>query len=218
MDLTDWTARFVQIMEETFAERVRFIGIQGSCGRGEATADSDIDMVVILDTFSYADLQLYSHTLDGMEHRGKLCGFISGCRELQCWDSAELFQFYHDTVPLSGDLDWLKPLITPESIRRAIHTGACGIYHACVHNAVHEKEPSALRPLFKSAAFVLQAKHFYDTGIYIRKKTDLIGALSGSDSLILRQSMTGCDPLPFDAASRLLMEWSSGLIAWSAPR
>ena len=179
MDMTAWTARFVQIMEETFAGRVRFIGLQGSRGRGETTADSDIDMVVLLDAFSYEDAQMYSRALDSMDHRDKLCGFISGCRELQCWDSAELFQVYHDTVPLSGDLDWLKPLITPESVRRAIHTGACGIYHACVHNAVHEKDPSALRSLFKSAAFVLQAKHFYEKGTYIRKKADLIGLDDG---------------------------------------
>jgi predicted nucleotidyltransferase len=45
-------------MEETFSERIWFIGLQGSYGRNEANASSDIDMVVILDELHTEDYSL----------------------------------------------------------------------------------------------------------------------------------------------------------------
>lgn len=49
IDITAWTKNFLQTLNETFANRVWFVGLQGSYGRGEATETSDIDVVVILD-------------------------------------------------------------------------------------------------------------------------------------------------------------------------
>ena len=40
---------FLQALNETFRDRVWFVGLQGSFARGEATETSDIDVVVILD-------------------------------------------------------------------------------------------------------------------------------------------------------------------------
>ena len=40
---------FLQALDRAFGERVWFVGLQGSYGRGEATETSDIDVVVILD-------------------------------------------------------------------------------------------------------------------------------------------------------------------------
>ena len=41
---------------ETFGDRIMFIGLQGSRARGEATENSDVDAVVILDRVSYEDV------------------------------------------------------------------------------------------------------------------------------------------------------------------
>ena len=49
IDITAWMQTFLQILNETFRDRVWFVGLQGSYGRGEATETSDIDIVVILD-------------------------------------------------------------------------------------------------------------------------------------------------------------------------
>ena len=49
IDITTWMKNFLQTLNETFGNRVWFVGLQGSYGRGEATETSDIDMVVILD-------------------------------------------------------------------------------------------------------------------------------------------------------------------------
>ena len=45
IDITAWMQNFLQILNETFANRVWFVGLQGSYGRGEATETSDIDIV-----------------------------------------------------------------------------------------------------------------------------------------------------------------------------
>ena len=52
IDITAWMQNFVQILDDTFGNRVWFVGLQGSYAREEATETSDIDTVVILDEFS----------------------------------------------------------------------------------------------------------------------------------------------------------------------
>ncbi len=57
IDITMWMQNFLHKLNETFANRVWFVGLQGSYGRGEATEASDIDVVVILDELSAMDIQ-----------------------------------------------------------------------------------------------------------------------------------------------------------------
>ena len=47
IDITLWMHNFLQTLHEAFANRVWFVGLQGSYGRGEATETSDIDIVVL---------------------------------------------------------------------------------------------------------------------------------------------------------------------------
>ena len=54
IDISVWTKNFLQTLNETFGNRVWFVGLQGSYGRGEAHDASDIDIVVILDRLSAA--------------------------------------------------------------------------------------------------------------------------------------------------------------------
>ena len=49
LDINVWIQNFLQTLNNTFGARVWFVGLQGSYGRGEATENSDIDVVVILD-------------------------------------------------------------------------------------------------------------------------------------------------------------------------
>ena len=63
IDITVWMKNFLQTLNETFGDRVWFVGLQGSYGRGEATETSDIDVVVILDELSAMDIQTYNSTV-----------------------------------------------------------------------------------------------------------------------------------------------------------
>ena len=96
-----WMEEYRRAAEERFGERIWFMGLQGSYGRGEATEESDIDVVLILDRLDTSDLQEYSRMLDALPERNRICGFVSGREELLAWEPSDLFQFCHDTVPVS---------------------------------------------------------------------------------------------------------------------
>ena len=69
IDINIWMQDFLQVLNETFPNRVWFVGLQGSFARGEATETSDIDIVVILDELSAGDIQTYNAMLDTLSHR-----------------------------------------------------------------------------------------------------------------------------------------------------
>lgn len=217
MDIQDWIDRFARKLEAAFPNRVWFIGLQGSYGRGEATTGSDIDVVAILDELHTDDLQKYNAMLDNLTHRESICGFIAGKAELLNWEPSDLFQFFHDTVPVKGSLDALASRIDAKAVERAIHMGACNIYHACVHNMVHEKDPQLLKGLYKSAAFVVQAIHYRETGIYIRQKAALLEAVKQPERRILKigiELKAECDMerARFFMLSEELFLWAKSLI------
>ena len=210
IDINTWTNDFLQKLNERFASRVWFVGLQGSYGRGEATETSDIDVVVILDELSAVDIQSYQEMLDTLPHRELICGFLSGKNEILNWEPSDLFQFYHDTTPIKGSLDDLFPLIDQTAIERAIKIGACNIYHGCVHNLLHEKSEEILKGLYKSASFVAQAIVFKQTGNYIKRQSQLLQVASADERLITETFLKfkNGETVDFNEASRLLFEWS----------
>lgn len=213
IDIQTWIKVFAEKIERVFGERVWFIGLQGSYGRGEATDASDVDVVVLLDELRIYDLKTYRDMLDTLPNRERICGFISGKNELLNWEASDLFQFYFDTTPVKGSLDCLLEKIDRRSVARAIKIGACNIYHACVHNYVHEKSEDILRSLYKSAVFVLQAVWYFETGKYIKSKAELQSAID-PPSAVLETALRlkdGAD-VEFEAASELLFNWTKTLI------
>ncbi len=174
IDITIWINDFLQKLNHKFENRVWFVGLQGSYGRGEATEKSDIDIVVILDELSTSDIQAYNAMLDSLQHRELICGFLSGKNEILNWEPSDLFQFYYDTTPIKGSLDELLAEIDKTAVNRAIKIGACNIYHGCVHNMLHEKSEDILKGLYKSASFVVQAIIFQQTGKYIKYQKEML--------------------------------------------
>ena len=214
MDMTEWMKLFEQALQDAFGDRVWFIGLQGSRARGEATDTSDIDVVVILDGLTPADMRIYRDLLDTLPHRGLICGFLSGKDELLSWESADLFQFYYDTTPVKGSLDELLPLLDATAIDRAIRIGAGNIYHGCVHNMVHDRSDEILRGLYKAASFVAQAIAFRETGTYYRRQTDLREAISPADREIVDTFLRLKDggEVDFDPMSDTLFRWAQTLL------
>lgn len=60
LTIDDWMNEYLNKLQVLFGSRLRFVGLQGSYGRGEATDGSDIDVVVILDIVAPEDLKAYS--------------------------------------------------------------------------------------------------------------------------------------------------------------
>ncbi len=210
IEITAWTNIFLNALNETFGERVWFVGLQGSFARGEATEKSDIDMVVILDELSALDIAAYNMMLDTLPHRELICGFLSGKNEILNWETADLFQFYYDTKPIKGGLDELLPLIDEAAVDRAIKMGVCNIYHGCVHNMLYEKSEEILRGLYKSASFVVQAIAFGQTGNYISRQKDLFGVVSAEERAIVETflDLKKGGKIEFDGMSERLFNWS----------
>ena len=210
IDITVWMQDFLQTLNETFANRVLFVGLQGSYGRGEATETSDIDIVVILDELSASDIQKYNTMLDALPEREMICGFLSGKDELLNWEPSDLFQFYNDTTPIQGSLDELLAVIDETAVDRAIKIGACNIYHGCVHNMLHKKSEDILRGLYKSASFVVQAIAFKQTGKYIKTQKDLLGVVSADERKIIEifLKLKNGDTVEFGTMSEFLFAWA----------
>ena len=215
MDIKKWMNTFLDAVNGTFTDRVLFIGLQGSYGRGEATETSDIDVVVILDQLSASDIQAYNAMLDGLPHRGLICGFLSGKDELLNWEPSDLFQFYYDTTPIKGNLDELLEFIDEASVGRAIKIGVCNIYHGCVHNMLHEKSEEILRGLYKSAFFVIRAIAFRQTGKYIKQQKELLRVVPSDERGIIETflSLKSGGEVDFILMSEALFAWSKKWIA-----
>jgi predicted nucleotidyltransferase len=210
IEIHDWLNGFLKALNDTFAERVWFVGLQGSYGRGEATETSDIDLVVILDELGVADIQAYHAMLDTLPHRELICGFLSGKNELLHWEPSDLFQFYYDTKPIKGTLDALLPLLDSEAVNRAIKIGACNIFHSCVHNMLYEKSEDILKGLYKAASFVVQAIVFKQTGAYVIHQKDLLSVVS-EDALAIVEGflrMKNGDAIDFVSMSETLFAWA----------
>lgn len=214
IELDPWLQRFTHVLRETFGNRVRFAGLQGSCARGEATESSDIDLVVVLDELTVEDIASYDAMLDSLEHRELVCGFLSGKEELLHWEPSELFQFCRDTKPVIGILDDVLAVVSPGDIDRAIRAGACGVYHACVHNMLYEKDEGILRGLYKTATFAIRATTFRHTGKYCSRLDELLQYADAPDREIVQAyiAMKADAPVDFFSASKRLFAWAKRII------
>lgn len=205
-DLDAWLALWRNAVEGEFSrERIKFMGIQGSSARGEAREDSDIDVVLILDEFTADDAGRYRRCVSALPERGRLCGFVSGERELKNWPREDLFSFCLDTTPLFGSLDGYAASVTAGDVRAAALNAVSAIYHACVHNMLHERSEALLRELYKSAFFALRAIHCVETGERVRTRAGLLERRGDSERDLIESSPRG----GFDSASARLMTWAS---------
>ena len=215
IDIKNWMHTFLDALNTTFSNRVWFVGLQGSYGRGEATETSDIDVVVILDELSAMDIQTYNDMLDTLSHRDLICGFLSGKSEVLNWEPSDLFQFCHDTTPIQGSLDEVMAVIDESAVNRAIKIGTCNIFHGCVHNMLYEKSEDILRGLYKSASFVVQAIVFKQTGNYIIHQKDLLQVVSFDERVIVETflNLKNGGTVEFNLMSETLFAWSKKWIA-----
>ena len=214
IDINLWMNTFLQALDETFGKRVWFAGLQGSYGRGEATKDSDIDVVVILDELTVQDIKTYDKMLDTLQNRELICGFLSGKKELLNWDAADLFQFFNDTNPIIGSLKELLPLIDEDAVNRSIKTSVCNIYHGCVHNMLYEKSTDILKGLYKTAYFTVQAIAFKETGRYIRHQAELLQSVQESEQTIVKNysALKNAEDINFDKMCNALFLWAGKCI------
>lgn len=219
MDSFAWAEDAAKKLKQEFGKRLAFVGLQGSRARGEETATSDIDLVVLIDGLDSEDLAAYKEIIQSMPHAELACGFVGSPDVLENWTRHELFQFVNDTVSIYGELPYTPSDFTREDAEDAARVCATGIYHGVCHSAVFDgdAEGAILRELAKGASFTLQALHFSHTGEYVLKKSDLAKVLDGEDAQVLEWSIKAKEVPGFSQEeihelSDLLLRWSGNII------
>lgn len=214
-NIKKWLNIAIEKLQQTFDEKLLFVGLQGSYNRGEATPESDIDLVVILEELNFENLKQYRKIIDKMPNKEMACGFISGKKELQNWSKADLFQFFYDTKPLVGRLENIIQLPTIEEIKKLIKISSETLYHATVHSFVHSDNYSKdLQNLYKMTFFILQAKYFIEANTYIKTKKELLECLQGIDREILnicmnRKHIESLEKNELENLYNKLIDWTS---------
>ncbi len=215
INIEEWLNLAIEKLQKTFSEKLLFVGLQGSYNRGEATPESDIDLVVILEELNFEALKQYRQIIDEMPNKEMACGFISGKKELQNWSKSDLFQFFYDTKPLVGNLEDIIQPPTINDIKKSIKTSFETLYHAAVHSFLHSANfAEDLQNLYKMTFFILQAKYFIETNTYIKTKNELVECLQGTDKEILntcinRKQLTSVEKNELENLYKKLIDWTS---------
>ncbi len=216
-DIADYCARFRQALLAAFDEKVLYIGLQGSYLRGEAAAASDIDMMVILDTLTIADMDTYRQVVESLGDADRACGFICSRADMGRWNPLEICHLRHTTKDLYGALADFLPPYTMEDEIHYIQMSLNNLYHALCHGYIHANRADmaqGLLPLYKSAFFILQNTHYLETWRkgapeFAPNKAALLEKLQGQDRAVLQTllALTGGEPIDFDKHYALLFSW-----------
>lgn len=217
VDVKAWMNELTEKLVSEFGARLLFLGLQGSYGRGEASEDSDIDVVTVLDRVELNDLDRYRTIVHKMPEGEKACGFLCGAAELKSWPKYDLCQLARDVRGYHGALEPLLPPMSRNDLADAAAIGASGLYHAACHTYLYgarEDWPGFLKEAHKGAFFVLRSLHELRTGETIRAKRDLLPRLSGGEREILAYSLTkNQENEPPETAFARLLRWSGAAMA-----
>ncbi|MBP3647327.1 MAG: nucleotidyltransferase domain-containing protein [Clostridia bacterium] len=216
-DSEKYMEELIAALKQAFGSRLAYVGLQGSYLRNEATEESDIDPMVVIDGLSAEDLKTYRSLIERMEHPEKSCGFICGKDQLANWNALEIYHLLHSTKDLHGELGLLIPVYTREDMRSYIKLSLNNLSHAMCHRSIHAEVGKHITHLpgdFKSAFFILQDLHALRTGVFLRTSSELVQALDGADRAVLKRYIaikSGAEPLEEDF--KLLFDWCSETMA-----
>ena len=208
-DLDSYLDDLIRHCQAAFGDRLLYVGLQGSYLRGEAHRDSDIDVMVILDRFSVADMDAYRAILQKIGSYERSCGFICGREEMRRWTPLEVCQLRHTTRDLLGTLsDYLPPAAREDELNY-VKLSLGNLYHELCHRYIHrdrDRNVVAFRGTCKSLFFLIQNLHYLETGQFVLTKKELKAAVLAEDRRVLELSELP-DGFDFDQAFALLFAW-----------
>lgn len=192
IDSPRWMADLLSQLQGIFGSRLLYLGLQGSYRRGEATENSDIDVVVLLDTVTLDDLDAYRAVIHTMPEGEKACGFISGTQELLYWPRHELFIFKRDTSDYYGKLDDFLPVVTDRDAKEAVVIGASQLTHMLTHSYLYaqgDDRLSMLRDAYKNCFFIITVNCYLRSGIYCKSKKELLTYADDREKKIIEATL-----------------------------
>lgn len=217
IDIEEWKPQALAALRKTFGERLLCAGLQGSYLRGEARADSDIDLLVVLDHVELTDLDHFREAMRMVPEGGKAVGFTCGRDELTAWPAYELAQFEHGTQVWHGDLHALLPAYDQADVRLGAKVSVANLYHMTNHTYLTTRElPAdarldALRAMLKGFFFSLQIVHAVRAGVFVPTKRELLAVLDDpSERMLLAHSIDPDEACEEDFV--LLQQWCSTIM------
>lgn len=200
-----------------FGSRLLFLGLQGSYLRGEATEESDIDIMTVIDALAPEDLDRYRTAIRSIGNAERACGFLCGRDELCHWNPMECCQLVHTTKPVYGRLEPLLPPYDRRALSDYIRLGAGDLYHALCHRYLYadpEKNRRKLPEAERSVFFLLQNLLFYETGSFPGTRRELEPMLTGEDRSVWDMlKVIGREPeYDFGPAFRLILKWCGDVL------
>ena len=205
----EYLQKLIIACKNAFGDRLVYVGLQGSYMRGEATDKSDIDVMVILESFSVADMDAYRKILKEIGEYEKSCGFICGRDEMMRWNPLEICQLRHTTKDLLGELKDYLPSATREDEINYVRLSLGNLYHELCHRYIHgdrERNIAAFRGTCKGLFFLIQNLHFLESGTFAVTKRELKEQVSEEDRAILEMADLPED-FDYDKAFRLVFNW-----------
>lgn len=202
----------ITLLKNTYADRLCYVGLQGSYLRGEATENSDIDIMVVVDAMTVADLDAYRKAILTLPDAQKSCGFICGKEELLHWNPLEICHLLHSTKDYYGTLADLVPAYTRRDVVAFVKLSLGNLYHEICHRYIHaapEMNAEALPGTYKQVFFILQNLYYLETGSFVCTRQELLKELSGKDKTVLKNAISFGAGMSFDfeEAFTLLHVW-----------
>lgn len=210
--LESYMQTVIDLLKNSFSQRLLYVGLQGSYLRGEATETSDIDVVVILENLTVTDLTAYREIISKLDQPEKSCGFVCGREDLQNWNPLEVCNFLHGTKDYYGKLSDYLPEYSRADVINFVKLSVGNLYHEITHRYLHgdlQKNRSKLPYAYKNVFFILQSVSYLKTGIFCLTKKELMQYLPDRDKAMMERAAR----LMNDGAFEFEEEFSA-LLTW----
>jgi len=211
-DIDVYTNALSEKLQKAFADRLIYVGLQGSHMRGEATDNSDIDIMLIIDALTVDDMDEYREILKSMGHYDRSCGFICGREEFEHWNPLELCHVLHTAKDVYGKLNDIIPEYTDEDVKNFIKLSVGNLYHELCHRYIHrgpERSAEKLPLTYRSVFFILQNLYYLESGVFAQTKAELTSRLAGQNKRIMESMMKlgAGEQFDFENEFSMLLDW-----------
>ncbi len=213
-DIDAWMNQLKEKLLGEFGERLALLGLQGSRARGEARANSDIDIVAVIDELDFSTLQIYKSVISRMPHADLACGFVSSPKILAAWPRYDSFNLVMDTNIYYGSFDFMNTNYSADDAIDAAKMGASMVYHSVCHGMLFEKNglSDIIAGCIKSTFFIMRVLTYARTGEYPKSRSRM-RELASDDEKAFLDAYDRPDSIDAEAMAQRLLMWSSGVLA-----
>lgn len=212
INIESYISKLIDSLHCQYGSRLVYVGLQGSYLREEATDNSDIDVMVVIDELTVSDMDYYRRIIQSLEHFEKSCGFICSKTDLANWNPLEIGHLLNSTKDYYGTLRELVPAYTEDDIRNFLKLSLNNLYHEICHRYIHADPIKSITKLpgsYKGVFFILQNLYYLMHGKFIATKAKLLPLLDGKNYAVLERSIEMSNGISYDFSEsfELLFTW-----------